>query len=135
MISNGSITIYNVINNRGIQEYHRTTIKKVFWQEKQASNRIKSGVQEADHILALIPVINEFEREYIGPKEFVALEDKSKHFTFQNGDLIVYGEVNEDIDPKDIKKFTKKYQTYKITSVDRNLFGRKHMHHWKVGAK
>lgn len=135
MISNGSITIYNFINNRGAEEYHRTIIKNVFWQEKQASNRIKSGFQEADHILALIPVINEFERKYVPPIEFGKLKDKSKHFTLKDGDLIVQGAIKEEIDPINIKEFTKNYQAYKVTSVDSNLFGRKHMQHWKVGAK
>ena len=135
MISNGSITIYNIINNRGAQEYQRTIIKKVFWQEKQASNRIKSGFKEADHILALVPVRNEYEREYISPKEFDNLKDKSKHFTFKNGDIIVHGALKEELDPMKTNEFNKKYQTYVITSIDKNMFGSKPMHHFKIGAK
>lgn len=135
MYSNASITIYNKYTDRTTRTdaYKRTVIKNVFFDEKKATNRLQSGLIDADQVLLLIPFDHDSQAKYVAPIEFKELEDKQNHFTLQNGDRIVKGDIDYEITGR-ISDLDKEYQTFTITSVDTKDFGSKKMRHWEVGG-
>lgn len=135
MRTNTSLTVYNRVIIDRETRYQRTVIKKVFFQEKQASNRLVSGFQEADKVITLIPINHKATRKYKPFKEFNNEKDKENYFTLQNEDIIVKGDVDYEIKGDSLKEIEKLYPIFRITSVDTYDFGSKHMQHIKVGAK
>ena len=135
MRTNTSLTVYNRVIIDRETRYQRTVIKKVFFQEKQASNRLVSGFQEADKVITLIPMKHQATRQYKPFKEFNNLKDKENYFTLQNEDIIVKGDIDYEIKGDSLKEIEKLYPVFRITSVDTYDFGSKHMQHIKVGAK
>lgn len=135
MYSNADVTIYNKYIDRRTRTdaYKRTVIKNVFFDEKKATNRLQSGLKDADQVLLLVPFNHDSPAEYALPVEFRELEDKSKNFTLQNGDRIVKGDIDYEVTGK-IADLDKSYQTFTITSVDAKDFGSKKMRHFEVGA-
>lgn len=135
MRTNTSLTVYNRVIMDRETRYQRTVIKKVFFQEKQASNRLVSGFQEADKVITLIPMKHQSTRKYKPFKEFNNLKDKENYFTLQNEDIIVKGDIDYEIKGDSLKEIEKLYPIFRITSVDTYDFGSRHMQHIKVGAK
>lgn len=135
MRTNTSLTVYNRVIIDKEARYQRTVIKKAFFQEKQASNRLVSGFQEADKVITLIPINHKATRKYKPFKEFNNEKDKENYFTLQNEDIIVKGDVDYEIKGDSLKEIEKLYPIFRITSVDTYDFGSKHMQHIKVGAK
>lgn len=135
MYSNADVTIYNKYTDRATRTdaYNRTVIKNVFFDEKKATNRLQSGLNDADQALLLIPFDYSSQAEYVPPIEFRDLESKENYFTLQNGDRIVKGDISYEVTSK-ISDLDKEYQTFTITSVDTKDFGSKKMRHWEVGG-
>lgn len=135
MYSNADVTIYNKYTDRATRTdaYNRTVIKNVFFDEKKATNRLQSGLNDADQVLLLIPFDYASQAKYVAPIEFRELENKENHFTLQNGDRIVKGDISYEVTSK-ISDLDKEYQTFTITSVDTKDFGSRHMRHWEVGG-
>lgn len=136
MRTNADITIYNkhLDTTTRLDKYKRTTIYNVFWDEKKAYNRVQSGLESADKVLLLIPFDYSSQDEYISPREFEKLEDKTGYFTLQDGDRIVRGDIDFEINSK-ISDLDREYEAFTITSVDTKDFGSPHMRHWEVGGK
>ena len=132
MYTNGSMTIYNKYLDKveRLDAYKRTVIKNVFWEEKKASNRLQSGLIDADHVLALVPYESLRMGEYVPPKQF---EGKEGTFTFKLGDRIVKGEITLEITKS--TDLDKQYDAFTITSVDKKDFGSKNMRHFEIEAK
>lgn len=132
MYTNSSITIYNkyFIKSEKTDGYKRTVIKNAFYEERQATNRLQSGLIDADKVLVLIPFESLEIGEYVPPREFEGLEGT---FTIQNGDRIVKGEVLLEINKP--TELDKEYEAFTITSVDKKDFGSKKMRHFEIGAK
>lgn len=136
MITNSNITIYNRYFNptTRLDSYQRTVLQGVFWDDKKAVNRIQSGLQDADEVLIIIPFSVNSDKQYISPKEFEKLEDRTGYFTLREGDRVVRGVIDFEITGK-VSDLDKKYEAFTITSVDTKDFGSPHMRHWEVGAK
>lgn len=136
MYTNANIAIYNKYLDEAtrLDKYKRTTIKNVFFDEKKASNRLQSGLESADHVLLLIPFDYTSQSNYVSPREFEELEDKSNHFTLKTGDKIIKGDIEYEVERK-ISELDELYETFTITSVDSKDFGSSHMRHWELGAK
>lgn len=132
MYTNADITIYNRFLDKveRLDAYKRTVIKNVFWDEKKAVNRLQSGLNDADHILALVPFESLDMGLYVAPNEFKGDEGT---FTFQTGDRIVKGEITLEITkPTDLDR---EYDAFTISSVDKKDFGSRRMRHFEIGAK
>lgn len=136
MYTNANITIYNKYLDEAtrLDKHKRTTIKNVFFDEKKAVNRLQSGLESADHVLLLIPFDYTSQSNYVSPREFEELEDKSNHFTLKTGDKIIKGDIEYEVERK-ISELDELYETFTITSVDSKDFGSSHMRHWELGAK
>lgn len=135
MIFTKVVTVYNKYLNptTRLDEFSRTTLDGVFWDEISASSRIQSGLQDADEVTAVIPFSVLSEKQYVSPSEFQASESKEGIFTLQKGDRILEGNVLFEIDSR-ASELDKHFTAYTITSVDTKDFGSEHMRHWEVGA-
>jgi len=136
MHTNTDITIYNKYFDKETRtdKYQRTVIQDVFWEERKAYNRLKSGLESADKVLVLIPFTNIPNRQYLTPKEFRKVGSKENYFTLAEEDKIVRGEIYFEIEGK-LSDLDKKYEAFTITSVDTHDYGSYYMRHWEVGAK
>lgn len=133
---NADITIYNRyfdVETR-LDKYQRTVLRGVFWDHKEAVNTIKSGLESADKIFIAIPFSVDTTKEYIKSKGFEKLENKTNYYTLQEGDRVVKGVIDFEINGK-VSDLDKEYEAYTITSVDTKDFGSPHLRHWEVGAK
>lgn len=127
-------TIYNKSydDDKGYEVYNRTVLSGVYWEERQGVNIAKSGMKEADKLLVLIPISVDVEGKLaMTAKAYARTSDKTNFWTLKPGDIIVKGEVTDEID--NIKTFGNLHDYYTLTTVDFMDFGR--MGHWEVGAK
>lgn len=136
MRANADITIYNKYFDKAsrLDKYQRTVLKGVFFDNKKAVNTIKSGMENADEAMIVIPFSVNSNKTYKNPIEFQKLIDKSNYFTLQEGDRVVKGDIDFEITGK-LSELDKNYDAYTITSVDTKDFGSLRMRHWEVGAK
>lgn len=136
MRTNADITIYNKYFDKAsrLDKYQRTVLKGVFFDNKKAVNTIKSGMENADEAMIVIPFTVDSNKTYKNPIEFQKLNDKSNYFTLQEGDRVVRGGIDFEITGK-LSELDKNYDAYTITSVDTKDFGSKRMQHWEVGAR
>lgn len=119
MYTNTSITLY--LYSGGA--YTRKNIDKVFWDERKASNVVKSGMSNSDSVKIFIPYTEEL--------EFTPARD-----------IIVKGNIEYDIDISSEKAIaeSKKYLqgTYgfvTISSCDKKLYGSNHMQHYELSCR
>ena len=138
MKTNTIATLYNHYTDKatGKTMYKKTIIDSVNWQRQQKTNVTDKGLVSADQINVLIPFYGaDFEgKTYIEPKAYRKLsdEEKDKHFTFDNNDYIVRGEVNET----NIEVVKKSYDNVAtIISVLTCDNGSRAIRHWEIGCK
>lgn len=119
MYTNTSITLYLYSNG----EYIRKNISKAFWDERKASNVLKSGIANADSLKVFIPYVEDI------------------NFTLSR-DLIVKGNVTYDIDKTSEKAITESkkhlidtYEVFTISSCDKKLYGSPNMQHYELSCK
>lgn len=93
---NTTITVYNKYEDPATRKitWHKKVIHNCFW--KYTGNKIIVGETTIDTntILCRVPKHKAFLEKY----EWNALQDKSEHFTFGPGDIIMKGEISDIID-------------------------------------
>ena len=133
MYTNSNMTIYNKFYDKAtrLDKYKRTIIRNVFFDETKASNRLQSGLESADSVFVLVPFGSLPRADYV---PYTAFDGFANNFTFNIGDMIIKGEVYDEITskPTDLDKL---HETYTITSVDTKDFGSSHMRHIQLGAR
>ena len=138
MITNSALTIYNKYYDSDTQteKYQRFVLSAVEWEDRKDSNTLASGGRiDANQAVIYIP-FPVGKLYYEKPKDWLALADKSANFTLQKGDLVVKGnildELDEDFTASNLK--AKYDDVLNITSVDTYDMGSFYLRHWKVGA-
>lgn len=131
------ITIFNKKYNSLLKDdvYIRTYLSGVNIDLKKAVNVIKSGLQDADLGMVIIPKdVDTQNKEFVKPMQFQKSSD-NKIWTLKSGDTIVLELVDCEIDGENsIANLKKNYDdVYEITSVDTKLKGG--LPHWEVGVK
>lgn len=130
---NDTVTIYNKYRENGTEKWQQAVLYGVFWNENKGAVMRKTGVSSADTVQIIIPRSVHSDKEYISPKAWASLEDKSRYFTLQSGDTIVKGCVNYDIQ-RSSSELTTLDGCHIITNVDNKDFGGE-MAHFEVVAK
>lgn len=136
-------TIYNKHIVAGKEKYQRTQIisavgYSTHWENRKAANTLASGGNiAADQAYLYIPFI--VVTNYLAPKAWQALLDKTVKWTLQIGDYIVKGLVSDEITDTSpvftITMLKAKYDNVlQIKSVDSMDYGSPYMQHWKIGA-
>lgn len=131
-----SVTIYNKYFNpvTRLDDYQRTVVHGVHWDETEAINRVASGISDIDKVVVVIPFRADASREFLAPDVFEAKENKRDYFTLKPSDRIVKGAKDFEITGK-VSDLDRLYDAHIILSVDTKDFGSPRLHHWEVGAK
>jgi hypothetical protein len=136
MLTNANLTIYNkyIDATTRTEKYQRAVIVGVMWENRSAANKLASGGQiAADKARVFVP----FTRgaNYVKPKAWQALPNKAGKWTIQEGDIIVYGLVSDEITSSfTVSGLQAKYDdVLTVTSIDRQ--DALSLGHWEVGAK
>ena len=121
--------------------YNSVVLNGVFLDLSKRSNVNKSGLSDADSATLFIPFYIETDKDYVSPKTYEALQDKSGCWTiFDEGNesgadcYFIKGEVSTDIYPFSTAREKHDY-VYHVTSVDLRDFGSERMRHWQVGGR
>ena len=119
MYTNTSVTLY--LYSEGL--YTKKIIDKAFWDERKASNVVKSGIQNADSLKVFIPYTTDI------------------NFTTSK-DLIAKGKIDYQIDTTSEKTIAESkkhlidnYETFTVTSCDKKLYGSSNMQHYELSCK
>ncbi|MFZ2196153.1 MAG: hypothetical protein WAV13_00360 [Thermodesulfovibrionales bacterium] len=136
MKTNTDMTIYNKYVVAGVETYKRTQIIAVQWENRKGANVLRTGgTTAADQVAVFIPWARG--ANYLKPKAWQALADKTGKWTLQVGDFIVKGLVADEIGPGFLMSALKaKYDdVLAITSIDTMDQGSQVLWHWQLGAK
>ena len=135
MITNANITLYNKVTGQDSPEYIMTHIYDVNWQDEKQAKVGDKGLNTADSTNVFIPYssIDVCKKKYVKPKLYQSYEDKSLVFTFQKGDILVLGIVNDDI-KTDIEIKDKYDDVMTITSIQDQHNGSYRMNHFEIGV-
>lgn len=134
MIPNADITLYNKYHENRAEKYQRVVIRRVVWQSQKAISqmRFQSG---ANSLVILIPFA--LGTQYVSPRNWLWEDKPSTHWTLQEGDVVVRGEVEDEI--TDLFTITQLRATYDevftINSIDAMDEGSPNVQHWEVGCK
>lgn len=139
MKTNTPVTLYNGYYDPDTKAnlYQRKVILAVMWEDRKYSRVQQSGGRLADYTAMVYIPFSYNKPSYLLPKVWLALEDKSDNWTIQEGDLLVKGEVSDELSaaftPSDLRK---KYDDV-LAAVDIYTYdmGSYALQHWKVGAK
>lgn len=134
MITNADITLYNHKYNKNtrLDDWQRTVIRGVHFYEDNKVSVGDKGLYSAKFCKIRIPEDVECDRDYIPEDEYFAAVDVSQYWTLQEGDIVVRGVCNIEIEkPADLKSLHVKY--YKINSWADNRFGGQP--HWRIGGE
>lgn len=119
MYTNTSITLFLYENGA----YTKHDIDKAFWDERKASNVVKSGMANADSVKIFIPYTEEL--------EFTPAKD-----------IVIRGIIQESIDTasekavaESKKMLREKYGFVTVSSCDKKLYGSKEMWHYELSCK
>ena len=129
LLGNETITIYNKHANG----YKRTVLRGVSWYSKQAVSVTKEGLFSADTVIIRIPASIE---GYVQPKAWAQSQIgwPVQHWTLQNGDRIVKGDVPLEITDGKISALEKNYDNViTVMSIGDNRRGK--LPHFRVGGK
>jgi hypothetical protein len=93
---NTTITVFNKYEDPTTRRitWYKTVLQNCFW--KNTGNRIVAGetTLETDSTICRIPLHPQFLENY----QWNDIEDKSLNFTLSTGDILVRGEVTDEID-------------------------------------
>lgn len=139
MITNTpAVTIYNkyLHSTTKAELWQRTVVLDVTWENTKGRSILATGgTIAANQAVLFIP----FERgsNYKSPKTWLALPVKTGMWTLQVNDMIVRGNVPEEItDLFTVSSLKEKYDdVLAIASVDAMDIGSFSMQHWEVGLK
>lgn len=128
------ITLFNKKYNTQLKkdEYHKTYLDGVYVEYTKNVNVIKSGMQNSNDGMVIIPEDVETDKLYCKPAKY---QDAKMFWTLQEEDIIVEGHVDIEItDDYRIANLKKEYDNvYIITSVLDNRKGS--IPHFEVGVK
>jgi len=135
MIPNGHITIYNRYFVSRVETYQRTVIKNIVWEATKAVSGRSTGVLASNVATVFIPM--QRGADYLKPKAWQALVTKTGNWTLQEGDVIVRGEVTQEITTEySLSDLRNAYDdVVVISSVDAMDQGSPNVQHWEVGCK
>lgn len=97
LFPNVNITVYNKFYNdiEDIEQYQKTIIEDVDWQNKIIATEGNKGITLSDSTLIFIDKLP----NYISSKRFLKLSDqeRKKYFTLTPGDIIVKDEIDFEL--------------------------------------
>ena len=131
MIPNAHITIYNKYIDNRAEKYQRAVIYNCVWQSIRAVSRMKE-MTAANSALILIPFASD-----TGYQEPKAWQSDRDGWTFQEGDIVVRGMINQDLDTEySVSDLRREHENVVvIASIDSMDNGSPHVNHWELTCK
>lgn len=130
-----TVTVYNKYTESNVEKWRRTVLSGVFWDSSKGATVRKTGVSSADGLMLIIPmnVTVPSDRQYVKPKEWTALSDKTESWTLQNGDTVILGDISYEV-VRSSKELLGYDDVLTISNVDTRDYGGG-MAHWEVSGK
>lgn len=92
---NTTVTLYNKHKaNNGEITWYRTVLEGCFWGYETRYNRVGDVTEMTKVLICRVRVSKEFLEDF----EWQAVASKSEYFTFNEGDILIRGEVDDVID-------------------------------------
>lgn len=140
MIAESKVTIFNRVTNRETDSVtSKKTILSCHWEGitgKTNSTAARTNQQSADTASIFIPFIQPgLEKEYVTPEMWRRLpeEERDGFFTFADEDIVLKGEVEEDIPENGYRDFIRKNPgALLILKTETMDYGSLHMRHWEL---
>ena len=136
---NQTVTIYNRYEDPVTREimWHRTVVHNCFWRYTQAKFIVDGTVVNSNVTICRIPKQENYLERYLWEQ---LGDEKLSHFTLTIGDMIIKGEVNDEIDEytsgKRSNDFLTKYKQLQgctlVSSVSDNTDGGRGTEHYLV---
>lgn len=147
MRTNTAVTVYNKYISSGVEAYQRANIDRAEWENTKATNVLSTGgTIAADQATIYIPMA--IGDNYLPPRAWQALTNKSGFWTLQPGDVIIKGTITDAIEAQILAAMDDEFDTVTltmlktsfddcllITSVDMFDMGSMNLRHFRIGAK
>lgn len=117
---NGTITLLNKLKRKdsttGLDVWFKTIIKDCVYKKDKISNVSNTVISMGEEYTILIP----FTGGYMPYKEWKNLADKTGYYTLSNQDVIILGEVTEEVTANNITDIKNAYEpnTCEIRSIE-----------------
>jgi hypothetical protein len=125
MYTNADCTLYLYRKEGKTEEYIRTPVEGVYWEDVKQSTFLKTGQRDACSVLLVIP------KESLDPIRFT-----------EGKDLVVKGIVNNVIDCSSQEALSKSLAALKknpgfltVTTVDERMYGSEAVQHYELSCK
>lgn len=126
MYTNADCTLYLYSKEGKTEEYTRTPIEGVYWEDVKQSTFLKTGQRNACSVLLVIP-----------------LESLDEPVKFAEGkDLAVKGIIEDEIDcssqeamSKSLAALKTSHQYVTVTTVDEWLYGSESVQHYELSCR
>jgi hypothetical protein len=132
MRTNSDVTIWNKYRVANIDTWQRVVVPDVAWEQRHARSQFDSD----DLATVYIPMARD--EDYLSPRVWQALSDKSSNWTIQVGDVIAKGSISQAL-TAGIYTLSNLKAAYDdvlvITAVDTYDYGSANMQHYRIGAK
>ena len=137
---NNTITIYNKFTDKTTQivRWYKTVLNGCFWQKTSSYLKVDKTVLQTNTTVCRIPKNEKFKEK----AEWVNIpnDSMSSFFTLSSGDIIVNGDVADDIDEYTaghrstdvIKKYEELQRCIVVKSVSINVGGGRNNPHYHV---
>jgi hypothetical protein len=142
MLTNADITLFNAIPGADGPVWRRTYLYGVNWQGLTRASVTDKGLLKADSTRVFVPFsvkTGSEDKHYLKPKKYRETSDFGAFFTFEKGDLVCRGIVDEQLGGEDgitEKELRKRYDdVMTILSVAANDNGSRSMWHWELEAQ
>lgn len=89
-----TITIFNKVEVNDVVTWYSHIKTGCFWKNTLQITDATDMVANSDSVMLRVPA----DADYVAKLQFDALANKSGHYTFAPGDIIILGEVSDTID-------------------------------------
>lgn len=139
MLTTDSCTLYLRRGNG----FDRFFVPACHWQERQASNVIKSGMQSADSVVVYIPKSamvlfpdgNLYPSDNLFPNADISPKSPAQDMIVKGKCLFTFDNSSPESASESLKAFRAAYDFHTVMSVDRLLYGSEEMQHFKLSAR
>lgn len=126
-----TVTIFNKRWDKELDRdvWTRTVVRGASWHGKRAASVSDNGLQAASLYTVRIPA-RAMPKGYLHPDVFNAAQEAPDGWTVQSGDIVVKGEVTQDIQAA--KDITKKIECFTVLAIRDNRRGPSALRHLRI---
>lgn len=119
MQTESHLTLYSRSVKDNVEQWERSIIHNVHWENREAVNVLMSGLSSANSVHVYIPMAN-----------------RKQPIIIKSGDIVVRGIVTKEISKTyRIRNLREDYsEVVRVTSIDKYNYGDPRMHHLEIGA-